>query len=171
MFSPRLNGRGNSVRGVRVLERLSSTFDLHLMTHPDQDRSAVIRAVTDADTVRLTLTGEIDCVSVNDILTAIASLLGEPGTEITTIELDLTSVSRLRPTAERFLAARSAALRAVASWCGRSTRSTSSTTPQAPISQPSPRPRTTAHNRAAGVLDRRKSGVLIGEPDTAGRSS
>ncbi len=58
------------------------------------------------------MTGEIDFVSVEDILTSIASLLGEPGTEITTIELDLTGVSRLRPTAERFLAARSAALRA-----------------------------------------------------------
>ena len=112
VFSPRLDARGNSVRGVRVLERLSSAFDLHLMTHPDQDRSAVTRAVRDGDTVRLTLTGEIDFVSVDDVLTSIASLVGEPGSDITTIELDLTGVSRLRPTAERFLAARSAALRA-----------------------------------------------------------
>jgi glutaminase len=112
VFSPRLDARGNSVRGVRVLERLSSAFDLHLMTHPDQGRSAVTAAVRDGDTVRLTLTGEIDFVSVEDILTSIASLLGEPTADLTAIELDLTAVSRLRPTAERFLAARSAALRA-----------------------------------------------------------
>ena len=43
VFSPPLDDRGNSVRGVQVLERLSSAFDLHLMTHPDQDRSAVDR--------------------------------------------------------------------------------------------------------------------------------
>jgi glutaminase len=29
-FSPRLDAHGNSVRGVRVFERLSEKFDLHL---------------------------------------------------------------------------------------------------------------------------------------------
>jgi glutaminase len=111
VFSPRLDARGNSVRGVRVLERLSSAFDLHLMTHPDQDRSAVTGAVRDGDTVRLTLTGEIDFISIEDILSSIASLLSEPGADIAAIELDLTAVNRLRPMAERFLTARSAALR------------------------------------------------------------
>ena len=112
VFSPRLDARGNSVRGVRVLEYLSSAFDLHLMTHPDQDRSAVVRAERENDTLRLTLAGEVDFVSVDDILTTITSLLAEPGANLTTIELDLTDVSRLRPTAERFLAASSATLRA-----------------------------------------------------------
>ena len=112
VFSPRLDARGNSVRGVRLLERLSSAFDLHLMTHPDRDRSAVTRVVRDGGTVHLTLTGEIDFVSVEDILTSIASLLEGARSAITSIELDLTGVNRLRPTAERFLAARSAALRA-----------------------------------------------------------
>jgi glutaminase len=111
VFSPRLDERGNSVRGVRVLERLSSAFDLHLMTHPDRDRSAVTHAVRNRDTVRLTLTGEIDFVSVEDILTSVASLLGEASSEITTIELDLTAVSRVRPAAEHFLGARRAAFR------------------------------------------------------------
>ena len=112
VFSPRLDAHGNSVRGVLVLERLSSLFELHLLTHPDHDRSAVTRAVRDGGTAHLALTGEIDFVSVEDILTSIAALLSEPGADITTIELDLTAVSRLRPTAERFLAARTAALRA-----------------------------------------------------------
>jgi glutaminase len=112
VFSPRLDARGNSVRGVRVLERLSSAFDLHLMTHPDQDRSAVTGATREGDTLRLTLTGEIDFISVEDILASIASLVGEPGAAVAAIEIDLTGVSRMRPTAERFLAARSAALRA-----------------------------------------------------------
>jgi glutaminase len=112
VFSPRLDARGNSVRGVRVLERLSSAFDLHLMTHPDRDRSAVTRALRDGGALRLTLTGEIDFVTIEDVLASIASLVAEPGAPITSIELDLTAVSRIRPTAERFLAARSAALRA-----------------------------------------------------------
>jgi len=112
VFSPRLDVRGNSVRGVQVLERLSSAFDLHLMTHPDQDRSAVSGVARDGDTVRLSLTGEIDFITVEDVLASIASLVGESGSAVTAIELDLTAVSRLRPTAERFLAARTAALRA-----------------------------------------------------------
>jgi glutaminase len=111
VFSPRLDSRGNSVRGVRVLERLSSAFDLHLMTHPDHSRSAVTRAEIDGSTIRVALVGEIDFVSVEDILASIAALIDEHGTVITAIELDLTGVSRLRPTAERFLAARAAALR------------------------------------------------------------
>jgi glutaminase len=111
VFSPRLDARGNSVRGVRVLERLSSAFDLHLMTHPDQSRSAVTRAVIDGDTIHLTLVGEIDFVSVEDILASIASLVGGQGADVTTLELDLTGVSRFRPTAERFLADRTQALR------------------------------------------------------------
>jgi glutaminase len=112
VFSPRLDERGNSVRGVQVLQRLSADFDLHLMTHPDSDRSAVTSARRDGATVRLALTGEIDFVSVEDILASIGALVEAPGPEIATIELDLTGVSRLRPTAERFLAVRSAALRA-----------------------------------------------------------
>ena len=91
------------MRGVAVLERLSSAFDLHLMTHPDQDRSAVTGAMREGDTLRLTLTGEIDFISVEDILASIASLVGEPGAAVAAIEIDLTGVSRLRPTAERFL--------------------------------------------------------------------
>ena len=112
VFSPRLDDRGNSVRGVQVLERLSSAFDLHLMTHPDQDRSAVAGATRDGDTVRLSLTGEIDFITIEDVLASIASLVGESGSAVRAIELDLTAVSRLRPTAERFLTARTAALRA-----------------------------------------------------------
>ena len=33
-FSPRLDSHGNSVRGVRVFEELSSTFDMHLFDRP-----------------------------------------------------------------------------------------------------------------------------------------
>jgi glutaminase len=33
-FSPRLDSHGNSVRGVRVFEELSSTFDMHVFDRP-----------------------------------------------------------------------------------------------------------------------------------------
>jgi glutaminase len=110
VFSPRLDARGNSVRGVRVLERLSSAFDLHLMTHPDRGRSAVAQATVDAGEVRLALVGEVDFVSVEDILASIASLVGGAAEEVRRIALDLTDVTRVRPTASRFLTARAAAL-------------------------------------------------------------
>lgn len=50
VFSPRLDSRGNSTRGIMVCDELSRRLDLHLFNHPRANRS-VIRAVFDASTV------------------------------------------------------------------------------------------------------------------------
>jgi len=51
VFSPKLDARGNSVRGVRVCEDLSRTYSLHMLSVPNLGRSAV-RVSYDATAVR-----------------------------------------------------------------------------------------------------------------------
>jgi glutaminase len=41
-YSPRLDGHGNSVRGIRVCEALSSHYDLHMLNRSDDARSTII---------------------------------------------------------------------------------------------------------------------------------
>ena len=41
-YSPRLDGRGNSVRGIKVCEALSSHYGLHMLSRADDVRNAVI---------------------------------------------------------------------------------------------------------------------------------
>src|ERR1700761_5426903 len=41
-YSPRLDSHGNSVRGIRVCEALSSHYDLHMLNRSDDARSAII---------------------------------------------------------------------------------------------------------------------------------
>lgn len=49
VFSPRLDDRGNSLRGIRVCEELSSRLKLHLLDHRGGARSAVRRIYRGAD--------------------------------------------------------------------------------------------------------------------------
>ena len=39
VFSPRLDSRGNSVRGIKVCQELSEQFGLHLFESSSKDRS------------------------------------------------------------------------------------------------------------------------------------
>jgi glutaminase len=48
VFSPRLDERGNSVRGVRVCADLSSRYELHMFNTPQASRSAIRAAYTGA---------------------------------------------------------------------------------------------------------------------------
>jgi glutaminase len=41
-YSPRLDSHGNSVRGIRVCEALSSHYDLHMLNRSDDARSTII---------------------------------------------------------------------------------------------------------------------------------
>ena len=41
VFSPRLDARGNSVRGIRLCERLSRHWDLHLFNRPAVGKAAI----------------------------------------------------------------------------------------------------------------------------------
>ena len=46
VFSPRLDARGNSVRGLAVCDDLSRDFDLHLFNSPHEVRSVIRRSFT-----------------------------------------------------------------------------------------------------------------------------
>jgi len=41
-FSPRLDGHGNSVRGLKVCEALSARFDLHMLNRSAELRTCII---------------------------------------------------------------------------------------------------------------------------------
>jgi glutaminase len=41
-YSPRLDKHGNSVRGIKVCEALSSHYDLHMLNHSDNARNSII---------------------------------------------------------------------------------------------------------------------------------
>ena len=49
VFSPRLDDRGNSARGIRVCEELSNRLKLHLLDHRGTTRSAVRRVYRGSD--------------------------------------------------------------------------------------------------------------------------
>jgi glutaminase len=51
VFSPALDRKGNSVRGIRVCEELSRDFDLHLFNVARATSSSVLRVTYDASTV------------------------------------------------------------------------------------------------------------------------
>ena len=41
-YSPRLDSHGNSVRGIKVCEALSSHYDLHMLNRSDDARNSII---------------------------------------------------------------------------------------------------------------------------------
>jgi glutaminase len=45
-YSPRLDGHGNSVRGIKVCEALSSHYDLHMLNRSDDARNTIIADYT-----------------------------------------------------------------------------------------------------------------------------
>ena len=49
VFSPPLDARGNSVRGIRVCDELSRSFDLHLFNNPSASRSVIRLEFTGAE--------------------------------------------------------------------------------------------------------------------------
>jgi len=52
VFSPRLDEKGNSVRGIAVCEAVSKTFDLHMLHSTRTTTSSTIRRSYDASSVR-----------------------------------------------------------------------------------------------------------------------
>lgn len=72
-FSPRLDAHGNSVRGVKIFERLSQEMGLHLMT---SDRPSVpgVRSITrDGDSTVIRLQGTINFSTAENILHELAA--------------------------------------------------------------------------------------------------
>ena len=93
LFSPPLDARGNSVRGVLACERLAERFGLHVL----HDATAGARAakVTERDGV-LVLRGDIDFAAAERVLRLSRSATARR-------RLDLSGVTRLHPVAERML--------------------------------------------------------------------
>jgi glutaminase len=101
VYSPPLDEQGNSVRGVAGLEALSREFRLHLLAHPDEPRSPVESSRSDDDGHVVALRGEIDFIAAEQVVHELETL----GADGLTIRLDLSAVTRIRPAAERLLAA------------------------------------------------------------------
>lgn len=103
VFSPRLDGWGNSVRGSAVLRSLSTEFDLHVFDHPDAPRSPIVRWDDDGSgRLRVTLRGELDLISTEEVTQRLLDAASGPAAAPTAMVLDVTGVTRIRPAASRF---------------------------------------------------------------------
>lgn len=93
-FSPRLDARGNSVRGVATLELLSQRHGLHMLQHHGAPLSPIASLTRDdadgGDTVAV-LRGEILFSEAEEVLTRLAPLMGDHGCLV----LDFTAVTRV----------------------------------------------------------------------------
>ncbi|MGB3772065.1 MAG: glutaminase A [Rhodococcus sp. (in: high G+C Gram-positive bacteria)] len=87
VHSPRLNERGNSVRGVEVFRRLSRDMDLHMMDIAPAGRSAVRSARRDDLRTVYELQGDLRFAGAENIMGRVLSELPE-GTARIHFELD-----------------------------------------------------------------------------------
>ncbi|GAA1941077.1 glutaminase A [Agromyces allii] len=106
-FSPRLDARGNSVRGVAVLEELSERHGLHMLEHREAplspiDEISVGGASSDevaGDEVVAMLRGDLNFGNVEEVLTRLMPLLESEGRLV----LDFGAVTRVGAPAVRLL--------------------------------------------------------------------
>lgn len=103
-MSPRLDKHGNSVRGVRVCERLSRDMGLHMMEVPALARAAMRgdrqRETSDGQPVRVyALQGGIQFAGAERLLHTLA----ESPPEEREVAFDLTRVHEVNPVARRML--------------------------------------------------------------------
>jgi len=91
-FSPRLDDRGNSVRGVAMLQALSQRFGLHMLASRGLPLSPIAKLDRDVggDTVAV-LRGEIFFAGAEEVLTRLAPLVGDDGCLV----LDFANVTRV----------------------------------------------------------------------------
>jgi glutaminase len=109
VFSPPLDGRGNSVRGVEALVGVSQAYELHLFDHLTRPRSAIESVVVGPDgDVVVTLRGEVDFIAAEQL---VDELRGHAG-EARSIRVDARAVTDVRAVAARFLAVAAGHLRA-----------------------------------------------------------
>lgn len=105
VFSPRLDARGNTVRGVAVAQEMAARFDLHLMHHPGPTAPVVYdtRGV-DAGAGRriavIAAQGDVEFAAAERIADAV---LGEVAGGATAVLLDLHRVTRVHHIADRML--------------------------------------------------------------------
>lgn len=100
-FSPRLDARGNSVRGVAMLEALSHQHGLHMLQHRGEALSPIASLTPEgSDTVAM-LRGEIFFAGAEEVLTRLAPLVSDDGCLV----LDFSAVTRVGDGARRVFAA------------------------------------------------------------------
>ena len=103
-FSPRLDRRGNSVRGVAMLQQMSQQYGLHMLQHRGQPLSPIAELTRDddgrggGDTIAV-LRGEIFFAGVEEVLTRLAPLVGDDGCLV----LDFSNVTRVGDAARTIL--------------------------------------------------------------------
>lgn len=100
VFSPPLDARGNPSRGIAALETLSGDYGLHVLEHPSDARSPVDVRASVAEHV-VALRGDIDFVAAERSVHALL----EAASQTSTVTLDLSRLTRLRPIGERLLGA------------------------------------------------------------------
>jgi glutaminase len=92
-FSPRLDERGNSVRGIAMLQALSTGYGLHVLSHhgaPLSPIAELTRNEVDDDTVAM-LRGEILFSGAEEVLTRLTPFVRDGGRLV----LDFTNVTRV----------------------------------------------------------------------------
>lgn len=107
VYSPPLDAQGNSVRGVATLKTLSQDYGLHVFAHQKVRRSAIAASTTEGHVHTVVLRGEIDFATAEEIVSELAALpatLALAGAHVSTVELDVTGVTLIRPAAQRLLA-------------------------------------------------------------------
>ncbi|MDR5698553.1 glutaminase A [Agromyces aerolatus] len=90
-FSPRLDERGNSVRGVAMLEALSKQYGLHMLAHRGTPLSPIASLTPEAGHTIAALRGEIYFASAEEIFTRLTPLLNDDGCLV----LDFSNVTRV----------------------------------------------------------------------------
>jgi glutaminase len=108
VFSPRLDERGNTVRGVAVARELSERFDLHLMHHPGRTAPVVyFRSREQTHDGRgiavLAAQGDLEFAAAERLLWAIEEAIAEAAEGTAALLLDLHRVTRVHHIAERML--------------------------------------------------------------------
>ncbi|MDT9591801.1 glutaminase [Nocardioides zeae] len=108
-FSPRLDGHGNSVRGVQVFERLSSDMGMHVLETPPPARPPLREHASVPQACALDGTqegslyeiqGSVDFVAMEQLL---RELDRDPPPEVGNVVLDLTHVHEVRDVGRRML--------------------------------------------------------------------
>ncbi|MGW0246652.1 glutaminase A [Nocardia goodfellowii] len=110
VFSPRLDPRGNSVRGKAALAEMSQRFGLHVFTAPTGHRSPIAGSHIDSKVLTVQLQGEIDFVSAERIVRHLQEMAATY--PLTRIDLDLTHVTTVRTSGSELLTATFTDLRA-----------------------------------------------------------
>ncbi len=105
VYSPRLDGSGNSSRGTEALTLLSHEYGLHLLQHPHSPVSP-IHELTGSPSSGLTvaLRGEIDFIAFEQLVHEIRRRTNGDPASAASLTLDLTLVTRVGPTAARLFA-------------------------------------------------------------------